>query len=103
MGLLGDIVYGTEDSDLKDELNSGNQLMLDFNSLHNALVNNYRTHGESSKTFNSYLMALIACQYHYTYAKESLENISKIPMPNTANATRAISFPREPKDGRFLG
>lgn len=80
MGILGDLLY-SDNPDMAQQLNNKEDNLRKSNALHNDIVNSYRTIADQTKTFDGYLMALTAMQYHISYAQEELENLPDQGLP----------------------
>ncbi|HKK29816.1 MAG TPA: hypothetical protein VKA18_05410 [Alphaproteobacteria bacterium] len=80
MGLIGSMLY-PDNPKLAQELNDKEDKLRKQNNLHNDLVNSYRTIGEVTKTFDAYLMSLLAMQYHMAYAEQDLSDLPDTNLP----------------------
>lgn len=81
MGILGSLLY-PDDPKMAADLNAKQQKLQDENNLHNTLVNSYRLVGETTKTFDAYLMSLLAMHYYLTYTEEDLSNLPETDLPS---------------------
>lgn len=80
MGILGSMIYPNNEH-MAEELNKKEDELREQNNLHNDLVNSYRVVGEATRTFDAYLVALTAMQYHWTYAQEDLSDLPSVSIP----------------------
>ncbi|HEX5734542.1 MAG TPA: hypothetical protein VF131_17035 [Blastocatellia bacterium] len=86
MGILGDLIYPGNEKRAA-ELNEKEDNLRKTYALQNDLVNSYRHLGESIKTFDAYLMAIMVMQYHIAYTEEDLENLPDLDLPKLSSST----------------
>lgn len=80
MGMIGDLLY-PDNPDLAKEANEDQKKLQKTHELHNALVTSYRQVADKTRTFDSYLMSILAMQYYFVYAKEDLEDMPDTDCP----------------------
>ncbi len=80
MGVLGSLLY-PGNAELSKKLNEDEDKLRQSNNLHNDLVNSYRLMGESIKSFDAYLMSIMAMQYYMVYTEEDLSNLPDEKLP----------------------
>jgi len=80
MGILGSLLY-PDNAKMAKELNDKEEQLRELNNLHNDLVNSYHAVGQQVKTFDAYLMSLMAMHYHLAYSEQDLSDLPKSDIP----------------------
>jgi hypothetical protein len=84
MGILGNLIY-PDNPKLAEQLNASEDKLRQTNNLHNDLVNSYRLMGESTKSFDAYLMAIMSMHYYLVYTEEDLSDLPDEDLPALSN------------------
>jgi hypothetical protein len=85
MGLLGTLLF-PDDPTTAWRLDEAQDALERTNALHTSLVNSFRAAGESIRTFDACLMALLVMHYHLAYAAEDLAALADTGLPKLSNA-----------------